>query len=327
MDVKDFILTFMAVFFEAMPFIVLGALISGILEELVPQQMIARFIPRNRLLAISMGALLGLIFPMCECGIVPIMRRLLRKGVPLSACVAYMLAGPIINFVVLGSTWVAFQKFAPSGGYYIIGLRMGLGFLVAVGTALEVDWYEKRHGAAELLTLSALPPPAKTISLTVAGEKTEAQEQPKSVLQRLGNISESALHDFVDISVFLVLGAVLASLSRMLVGTERIADWSVQYPPLAILAMMALAVVMCICSEADAFIAASYTTMHPSAKIAFLVFGPMFDFKLLLMFTRVYRPKLIRVIVISLVIQVFLYALIVHYAWGPWPPPKLATGG
>src|SRR5260370_28254930 len=113
----------------------------------------------------------------------------------------------------------------------------------------------------------------------------------------------------------------------MLVGPEGIADGGFQSPPLAILAMMALAVVMCICSEADAFIAASYTTMHPSAKIAFLVFGPMFDFKLLLMFTRVYRPKLIRVIVISLVIQVFLYALIVHYAWGPWPPPKLATGG
>ena len=145
----------------------------------------------------------------------------------------------------------------------------------------------------------------------------------KTVMQRLGNISESALHDFVDIAVFVVLGAILASMSRMLIGTDKIARWSVDYPPLAILTMMALAVFMCICSEADAFIAASYTTMHPSAKIAFLVFGPMFDFKLLLMFTRVYRPRLIRVIVLSLVVQVFLYALILHYLWGPlnWPLP------
>jgi uncharacterized membrane protein YraQ (UPF0718 family) len=158
--------------------------------------------------------------------------------------------------------------------------------------------------------------------LTDAGEKIEAKpEARKSLLQRLGNISESALHDFVDISVFLVLGAVLATLSRMLVGTDRIAQWSVDYPPFAILAMMALAVLMCICSEADAFIAASYTTMHPSAKIAFLVFGPMFDFKLLLMFTRVYRPKLIRAIVVALVVQVFVYCLILHYIWDPlgWP--------
>ncbi|MFL5339982.1 MAG: permease [Gemmataceae bacterium] len=326
MDVKDFIILFMSVFFEAMPFIVVGALISGVLEELVPQEMMARIIPRNRLLAISMGALLGLVFPMCECGIVPIMRRLLRKGVPLSTGVAYMLAGPIINVVVFGSTWVAFRKYGDQGGYYIVAFRMILGFLVAVGTALVVDWYDRKKGSAALLTLSALPPPIpeKTMSLSASGEKMDLSPAPrKSPLQRLSNISESALHDFIDISVFVVLGAILASLSRMLIGTDKIAQWSVQYPPVAILAMMALAVFMCICSEADAFIAASYTTMHPSAKIAFLVFGPMFDFKLLLMFTRVYRPKLIRVIVISLVVQVFLYTLILHYVWGPagWPLP------
>ena len=326
MDVKDFIIIFMSVFFEAMPFIVLGALISGVLEELVPQEMVTRYMPRNRFLAISMGCLLGLIFPMCECGIVPIMRRLLRKGVPLSACVAYMLAGPIINVVVFGSTFMAFRAYANEGGYFIIGFRMGLGFLVAFGTALVVDKLEKKNGLAALLTLSALPPPppAKMISLTVSGEKTESPAaQPRTIMQRLGNISESALHDFVDISVFLVLGAVLASLSRMLIGNDRIAQLSLQYPPVAILAMMGLAVLMCICSEADAFIAASYSTMHPSAKIAFLVFGPMFDFKLLLMFTRVYRPKLIRVIVLALVVQVFLYTLALHYLWDPlgWPRP------
>src|SRR5438034_11037621 len=92
-----------------MPFIVLGSIIAGVLEEMVPQQFMARFVPKNRFFAISMGALLGLIFPMCECGIVPVMRRLLRKGLPLSTCIAYMLAGPIINVVVIASTFVAFH--------------------------------------------------------------------------------------------------------------------------------------------------------------------------------------------------------------------------
>ena len=181
MEAKDFIILFVSVFYEAMPFIVLGALISGVLEELVPQEMMARIIPRNRLLAISMGALLGLIFPMCECGIVPIMRRLLRKGVPLSTGVAYMLAGPIINFVVMGSTWVAFKKHAEAGGYYIVAFRIILGFLVAVGTALVVDWYDKKKGTAALLTLSALPPPVpeKTLSLTASGEKVETPRCPE----------------------------------------------------------------------------------------------------------------------------------------------------
>ena len=100
--IQDFIIIFTSILYEALPFIVLGAIISGILEELVPQRIIAKLVPRNRLLAIAMGGLLGLVFPMCECGIIPIMRRLLRKGVPLSCCTCYLLAGPIINVVVMG---------------------------------------------------------------------------------------------------------------------------------------------------------------------------------------------------------------------------------
>src|SRR5438093_7951388 len=106
--IKDFIVNFTSILYEALPFIVLGAVIAGILEELVPQQLVARIIPRSRVLAIAIGGLLGLLFPMCECGIIPVMRRLLRKGVPLSCCVCYMLAGPIINVVVMLSTYVAF---------------------------------------------------------------------------------------------------------------------------------------------------------------------------------------------------------------------------
>src|SRR5262249_18340706 len=92
-----------------MPFIVLGAVIAGILEEFIPHSLITRLVPRRRFLAIVMGALLGILFPMCECGIIPVMRRLLRKGLPLSCCVAYLLAGPIINLVVMLSTYWAFS--------------------------------------------------------------------------------------------------------------------------------------------------------------------------------------------------------------------------
>src|SRR6188508_306770 len=92
-----------------MPFIVLGVVIAGLLEEFVPQQAIARVIPRSRLVAIGLGGMLGAVFPMCECGIIVVMKRLLRKGLPLSVCVSYMLAGPIINVVVMLSTYAAFN--------------------------------------------------------------------------------------------------------------------------------------------------------------------------------------------------------------------------
>ena len=92
-------------------------------------------------------------------------------------------------------------------------------------------------------------------------------------------------------------------------------DMSQGYPALTIIGMMVMAVVMCLCSEADAFVAASFTTLHPSAKLAFLVLGPMFDFKLLLMFTRVFRRRLIVTIIVTTSIQVFAYTLAVHYLW------------
>ena len=112
--VDRFLIIFLQIVFEAMPFIILGALISGTLEELLPQQMVTKLLPKRRSTAIAGSAMLGLVFPMCECGIVPVMRRLLGKGLPLSCAVAYMLAAPIINPVVIMSTWAAFKP--PSGG-------------------------------------------------------------------------------------------------------------------------------------------------------------------------------------------------------------------
>src|SRR5262245_62252747 len=127
-----------------MPFIVLGAVIAGILEEFLPQQALTKFLPQSVVPAVMIGALLGLIFPMCECGIVVVMRRLLRKGLPLSCCIAYMLAGPIINLVVIFSTWVAFRdhKIGPE----MVGLRVGLAFVIACVTGFVVHVQYRKYG-------------------------------------------------------------------------------------------------------------------------------------------------------------------------------------
>src|SRR5438477_4644636 len=122
LDYETLILIFTAIIYEALPFIVLGVVLAGILEEFVPQQAIAKIIPRNRVLAIGLGGILGIVFPMCECGIIVVMKRLLRKGLPLSVCVSYMLAGPIINVVVMSSTYVAFTN----NSIYDYALDIGL---------------------------------------------------------------------------------------------------------------------------------------------------------------------------------------------------------
>jgi uncharacterized protein len=296
---------FLSIVYEALPFIVLGAIIAGFLEELVPQRIIANLLPKSHLLAIGLSALLGLAFPMCECGIVPVMRRLLRKGLPLSCCVAYMLAGPIINLVVITSTFVAFAKH--DNGYAITVLRVVLGYVVAVVAALIVDWQFRRHGNA-LLNPIAIPPP---VPETV--ETEQAIRRPIS--HRLGNITETALHDFTDIMLFLILGSALAAAVGLFVDRAYLDDLSRNYPVVAIAAMMGAAILLCLCSEADAFVAASFTTLLPAAKLSFLVLGPMLDIKLFLMYTRVFRFRLIWTIIPAVAIQVLLYTLLVHYAF------------
>jgi uncharacterized membrane protein YraQ (UPF0718 family) len=357
-EIRQFIEFFLSILYEAMPFIVLGAVIAGFLEEFVPQQLIMRIMPRRRIWAILAGALLGLPFPMCECGIIPIMRRLLRKGLPLSACTAYLLAGPIINVVVMASTYTAFvgqegltvagKPAHQMGPMWMMGMRMGLGYLVAVGTSLIVEWQYQKHGN-KLLTPLATPPSPEpslavkmadalapvpetaivggsppSLSLPVVEENGDDDDAPlakkRTWTERLGNVTETALHDFVDIMVFLIIGALIASLSRMVLQRGELETWVRGMPILGIVMMMCMAVLLCLCSEADAFVAASYTMLRPSAKIAFLVLGPMLDFKLYFMYTRVFRPRLIFTIFGSVIIQVFLYSVAVHYLWESLAP-------
>jgi uncharacterized membrane protein YraQ (UPF0718 family) len=325
--VVNFIITFTGILYEALPFIVLGAVVAGFLEEMVPQRWVAKVIPRSRVLAIGIGGLLGILFPMCECGIIPVMRRLLRKGVPLSCCTAYLLAGPIINPVVVLSTWVAFsgmEKLTDSGGrpVYQIGglgmasLRMGFAYLVAIGTSLIVEWQYRKHGAKLLAPLA--------VADTAAGEDNDGPQAPRPWLQRLGNIAGTALHDFVDITVFLILGALLAALSRQVLNQEQVEHLSRNQPVLAIAVMMGLAIVLCLCSEADAFVAASFVTVRPAAKLAFLLLGPMLDFKLYMMYTRIFRLRLIWTIITSVAVQVLIYSLCVHFVWETYGPRIVA---
>ncbi len=330
-SISEFFTTFVGILYEAMPFIILGAVIAGLLEELVPQRLVVKILPRSRFVAILVGGLLGLPFPMCECGIIAVMRRLLRKGVPLSACVCYMLAGPIINVVVMGSTWVAFSGADAAnnfnepdklqlGSWGMMTMRMVLGYLVAVGTSVIVEWQYRKHGN-KLLAPLAIPGILKN------GDDDEDDMAPrKSIFQRLSNISETALHDFVDITIFLILGAAIAAGTRLVFPIREMEQMAIDNWPLVILMMMGFAILLCLCSEADAFVAASFAKFPPSAKIGFLVLGPMLDFKLYAMYTRVFRPRLIWTIILSVVIQVYLYSVLVHLLMRQFPALFFGSG-
>ncbi|MCS6976692.1 MAG: permease [Gemmatales bacterium] len=381
-DVDRFFVIFTSIVYEALPFIIIGALISGTLEELLPQQFLARVIPKRRSLAIAISALMGMVFPMCECGIVPVMRRLLGKGLPLSCAIAYMLAAPIINPVVIGSTWAAFSgdrsKKDGLSSLEMVTFRVSMGFITAFVAASVVEAVARRRNINDLILIapraknphfadavtkqethqhvhgdgprphhhehhraaghaspkhgeepsslqefgSSSPDPVggvavKTGSATqqqvVENTGTNSANGPRrSVLQRVINISDTALHDFVDITTFLILGAILASLFQ----TLRIIDYLPVLeanPLVAIPVMMLVAVILCLCSEADAFVVANMIPIPLGGKLSFLVLGPMMDIKLYLMYTRVFRTRLIWTIIPVVVACVFVLSIIGHY--------------
>src|SRR5262245_18263423 len=152
------------------------------------------------------------------------MRRQLRKGLPMGCCIAYMLCGPIINGVVMTSTWFAFAPHRQVRGYQIIVLRAGLGYTDAVSTALLVEFVLYRKYGNHLLTLRARPhEEKKDLSLNVIEEKTEPAKKPWK--DRIGAISETALQDFMDITIFLTIGSALAALSRQMIDMSRVGSF------------------------------------------------------------------------------------------------------
>ena len=321
--ISRFLVIFQSIVFEAIPFIVMGALISGTLEELLPQQWFARMIPKRRWLAVLGCTFLGLIFPMCECGIVVVMRRLLSKGLPLGCATAYMLAAPIVNPIVIISTYAAFsgeQRLDKINNEQMTSLRVGGAILVAFTVGMIVNGLAKRQGTANLVqpirgvaryhdasddavvTEAAAAPPPTT-------------SPPKTLRQRLWNISEVTLHDFVDITCYLILGAMLAA-SLQTFRLLELAPGLTSNAVVSILLMMVVAVVLCLCSEADAFVAANLpipVELALSSKLAFLLLGPMLDIKLYFMYTRVFKLRLIWTIIGSVFALVFLFCVAVHY--------------
>lgn len=305
-QVKDLIVSFTSIFYEALPFIILGSVIAGILEHAIPQRWITRLVPRSRIAAIALSCLLGLVFPMCECGIVPVMRRLLRKGLPLSCCTAYMMCGPVINPIVILSTWVAFAAY--DGTELMVGLRVGLAYLIAFVTALIIDRQSRTHGL-QLLAPAARPD---------AASPDNDDSPPLTFPKKLAAISETALHDFVDITVFLTLGALLSAICRAFISQQQIEALGTAFPAIAILSLMGLAILLCLCSEADAFVASTFSTLPAAPKLAFLVLGPMLDLKLIMLFTRVFSRRVIITLAASVIVQTFVYTMIAHYTLPEW---------
>ena len=271
---QQFALVFTAIVAEAIPFVLLGALVAAVMEVYVPDRVFA-FVGRLPLpMQVPVAALGGFAFPVCECGSVPVARRLISKGLHPSAGLSFMLASPIFNPIVLAATWIAYR---PRGlGLQMVLGRAGLGLLIAMVAAWVVD----SDAAKGLL-------------------RTRGDEHchDDCCSTKTASFSSHLTEEFFYMGKFLILGAALAASMQALVPQSLIAG-AAAYPVFATLALMGLAFLSSLCSEADAFVAVSFTPFPLSSQLGFLVFGPLFDFKLLFM----YRATFNRAVVAALAV-------------------------
>ena len=282
---QNFWFSFLALAFEGLPFVLVGSLISGFIAAFVPSRVITRFLPKNRFLATSVSGLLGLIFPVCECGVVPVVRRLLDKGLPLSCGITYMLASPIVNPLVAISTYAAFRAQQPGLN---TGIRLISGYLVAVIVGLAVS----RLDPARLLGRQAVPTRARrrtALSIATMPDSPDATSGV-SVMQRVIGAVQLASDDFIDTAIYFMIGAAVASIFNTAVD-QRIILPLASSPVLSVAAMMVIAGILTLCSTSDAFIAATFTAFPIPARMAFLIFGPMFDFKLLFLYSSLLKKR------------------------------------
>lgn len=293
-QVREVIRVFLGILLEAMPFMLVGALVGGLIEVFVSPEGLAKVLSGRRRRSVLVAAAMGVIFPVCECAIVPVVRRLVRKGAPLSAAVAFLLAGPIVNPIVAASTAVAY-----AGDWHVVAARLALGYVIAVVVGLAIG--KVFQGG------QALIPQGRDPHAHVHGGDGAPR---RSRLRRFGGrLLEAAHHgasDFLDVGRFLVIGAFVTGVLRTLVRQEHLLGGGGD-GPLAMLGMMGLAFVLNLCSEADAFVAASFRGLVGfSGQMAFMVLGPMLDLKLLAMYLALFRKRAIVALAVSIAAAVFL---------------------
>ncbi|WP_040781155.1 permease [Nocardia pneumoniae] len=246
---------FVGVFVQAVPFLVLGVLVSGCIAAFVSPAVLRKVLPRNEPAAIGVAGLAGMALPGCECGVVPVARRLIEQGAPSSVALAFLLSAPAINPVVLVATAVAFP-----GEPGMVAAR----FTGSLATAVVMGLVWSRIGRPGWM-------------LPHGGHDHCATGR-----SRWEVFTEAARHDLLQASAFLVLGAAAAAALRVLVPPvwyERLAGQMV----IAIVVMAVLALVLALCSEADAFVAASMSSLPLLPRLVFLVVGPAVDVKLFAM--------------------------------------------
>lgn len=289
---------FISIFLEAAPFLLIGVLLSSLMQWFVSEEMIRKLTPKNPVGGVLVAGLLGIIFPICECGMIPVVRRLMHKGMPPYIAVTFILSGPVVNPIVFTATLLAF----PSHPEITIA-RMGLAFAVAASIGGLVYMFVRQN-------------PLRKPKVTVTDVKTHPgfkMAQPHSHSTDHDHVHDKnwrsffihAGDEFVDMSRYLVIGALITACIQTFISRSDLI--SLGNGPVASYAfMMGFAYVLSLCSTSDAFVASAFShTFALGPLLSFLVLGPMLDFKSTLMLLSTFRTRFVIGLSLAIIVLVF----------------------
>ncbi|MNP15302.1 putative permease [compost metagenome] len=266
-----------------------GAILSSLLHLYVSEEKLSKWIPKNPVIGILFACLLGLIFPVCECGMIPLVRRLIQKGMPLYIAIVFILSGPILNPVVYAATYMAFRLYPE-----MVYARMGLAFVVSasIGFIIYMTW---RSNPLKL-SLSRMDNTSAHINEHRSG--------------RWNSIFVHAADEVFEMGKYLIIGCLLTAGIQSFVARESLTAIGAGHVSSYVF-MMGFAFVLSLCSTSDAFVASTFLNSFSSGSLlAFLVLGPMLDFKNMLMLLSVFKTKFVFYLAFLICAIVFIGAVL-----------------
>jgi uncharacterized protein len=322
---------FLSLLVEAIPFLLIGVAFSSILLFFVSEQKLIQILPKNAFLGALAGSLIGVFFPVCECGNVPVARRLITQGAPASVAIGFLLAAPTINPVVFWATWVAFRD-QPE----MVFLRVGCTLVIAT----IIGWVFSRQkdlrpllqpNVARSMVLPSKPVDQSISPLLRSGtflmqpagqvlqlDSPSAQalvvdaNADKSIAEKIKLVIDNMIQELRELGAVLILGSAVAATIQVLMPRELILSLG-QDVVSSVAAMMLLAAVVSICSTVDAFFALSFASAFTGGSLlAFLVFGPMIDLKNLGLMMTVFKSRAVIYMFVLAAQLCFVLSLLVN---------------
>ena len=284
--------SYLGIIVEALPFLLIGAVLSALIQIYVSDELIKKIIPKNSIIAYFIAAISGILFPVCECAIVPITRSLIKKGLPIGVGITFMLAVPIVNPVVIMSTYYAFPNDINIVIYRTIGGVIGA---LIVGIIVGFIYDKKKN-------IEVLKSEEVTLYCDCC---TFSNNYYISLKGKIKNLILNASNEFLNISVYFIFGALLSSIFVVFLQDSLINDMT-SGKVVGVVIMMLLGFVLSLCSEADAFVAKGFMdNFGVAGVIAFLILGPMMDLKNLILSFGFFKKKFVLQLLLIICIVVF----------------------